>query len=101
MPEMREKNGIIYFDKPYKTTLVSWVLEHELCDSLVLDKEELIDGGCDEWIYVRCYARSREYNNRLYSDVYSEPPAGSSPPPSGAAFAGYTEYGMALDVSRR
>ena len=34
------------------------------------DKEELIDGGCDEWIYVRCYARSREYNNRLYSDVY-------------------------------
>ena len=70
MPEMREKNGIIYFDKPYKTTLVSWVLEHELCDSLVLDKEELIYGGCDEWIYVRCYARSREYNDRLYSDVY-------------------------------
>ena len=46
MPEMREKKGIVYFDKPYKTTLVSWVLEHELCDSLVLDKEELIDGGC-------------------------------------------------------
>lgn len=45
MPEMREKDGIIYLDKPYKTTLVSWVLEHELCDSLVLDKEELIDGG--------------------------------------------------------
>ncbi len=46
MPEMREKKGIIYFDKPYKTTLVSWVLEHELCDSLALDKEELIDSGC-------------------------------------------------------
>lgn len=46
MPEMREKKGIVYFDKPYKTTLVSWVLELELCDSLALDKEELIDGGC-------------------------------------------------------
>jgi len=41
-----------------------------LCDSLVLDKEELIDDGYGEWIYVRCYARSKEYNNRLYSDVY-------------------------------
>lgn len=70
MPEMREKDGIIYLDKPYKTTLVSWVLEHELCDSLALDKEELIDSGCDEWIYVCGYARSREYNDRLYSDVY-------------------------------
>ena len=70
MPKTHEKNGIIYFDIPFKTTLVSWVLEHELCDSLVLDREELIDDGCDEWIYVRCYARSREYNNRLYSDVF-------------------------------
>lgn len=67
MAESYEKNGIIYFKTPYKVSCTEWVMSHLDCDSLVTAESlELED---DDIVYVRCYARSKEYNRRLRFEV--------------------------------
>lgn len=64
MPEVYEKNGVIYFKVPYKTSGSEWVLSHLDCDSLVT-QESFNENQDEDLVYIRCYAKSEEYNDRL------------------------------------
>lgn len=67
MTEFYEKNGIIYFRTPYKVSCTEWVMSHLDCDSLVT--AESMDVEDDDIVYVRCYAKSKEYNKQLRFEV--------------------------------
>lgn len=68
MPETYEKEGIIYFKEPYKTSGSEWVLSHLDCDSLITQTS--FDESQDEDVaYIRCYAKNEAYNDRLRSYV--------------------------------
>lgn len=64
MPETYERDGVIYFLAPYKTSSSEWVLSHLDCDSLVT-RESFEENQDEDIVYIRCYAKSEEYNDRL------------------------------------
>lgn len=56
-----EKDGIVYFDKPYlKIKRKDWIGKHLDCDSV------LSGDSNSQIITIVCYAASKEYNSDLY-----------------------------------
>ncbi len=62
MPELYEKEGIIYFEKPYKTDLWEWLNTHIGIDTLFVRNRQALD---NDIIYVLAYAKDKTYNNKL------------------------------------
>ena len=60
MEERYEKDGIVYFKKPYKVKRSDWIGKHLDCDSIV-DRDSIND----KYILVICYASSEEFNIEL------------------------------------
>lgn len=67
-----EKDGIVYFEEPYRVTFLEWMNKVGGCDSLVLKKEERTEDGCDNWIYVVAYAKTKFHNEFLQKVVLPE-----------------------------
>lgn len=78
MPDSYEKDGIVFFEKPYRVDALEWDNSHVGLDSIILCREDYDeDKGSGITIYVVCYASSADYNGAVYdlSEVmeYNEP----------------------------
>lgn len=65
-PNYNIKNGIAYYDKPYKIDFIEFGYSHLNCDSIIT--EESID--LDE-VEVVAYASEEKFNAKLY-DIYEQ-----------------------------
>lgn len=65
IPESYEKDGIIYYEKPYRVDSSEWYFAHPFCNSIILNKSDIVQYGCGCMDYVCCYASSPEYNDAL------------------------------------
>ena len=59
-----ERDGIIFFEEPYRVLFIKWVNDLDIGDSIAYDKGEYDDDGLDI-IYIVCYAKTRDYNVSL------------------------------------
>lgn len=78
MPKTYIKDGIIYFNNPYKVDVAEWNSSHEGLNSIVLTREEYDEttrGGV--FVFILCYASEEQYNssiaNLYLTMTYSEP----------------------------
>lgn len=62
VPETYEKDGIIYFKEPYLTDYINWIACHLDCDLIA----KRTDNKNSEVVEIICYAKSEEYNNKLF-----------------------------------
>jgi len=60
--QVKNVNGIIYFEEPYIVNFVTFGYDHLDCDSIITRRSALSGKAEVELI---CYASSKEYNNRL------------------------------------
>ncbi len=62
MAETYEKEGIIYFQEPYRTDLWEWLDTHIGLDTLFVRNRQALD---NDVIYVLAYAKDKTYNAKL------------------------------------
>ena len=70
MEKSYEKNGLIYFEKPFEVDYVDWIPKHLDCDSIIT--KESLD---PDRITVICYASREEFNillKKIRDEVYPD-----------------------------